>query len=78
MAGLGGEDRFVFEGGRDVIVDYDAADEVIDLRAVADDFLDVIAAVSESAGNLTLTFGAHRLILLDTGILELEPDNVLV
>ena len=38
----------------------------------------VIAAVSESAGNLTLTFGPHRLILLDTGILELGPDNVLV
>ncbi|MFD2813520.1 M10 family metallopeptidase C-terminal domain-containing protein [Paracoccus aerius] len=77
LIGGEGSDRFVFNGGTDRIRDFENGDDEIDLSSFAgfNSFASIRAAASQSGSDVIIKAGAHRLVIEDTRLNQLDGDD---
>ncbi|MDF3605079.1 hypothetical protein PE067_02210 [Paracoccus sp. DMF-8] len=70
-------DRFVFNGGRDRITDFELDDDVIDVRFFnqLDSWADVRGAARQVGTDVVLTVGNNQLVIEDTRLNQLDRDD---
>lgn len=75
-----GADRFVFNRGVDVILDFEPGDDDLDLRLIPgiDTTAQVRARAQEVGDSLVLRFGDDRVILHDMRLSQLGNDDLIV
>ena len=79
MTGGEGADRFVFNGGRDRITDFEPGDDQIDLRSwnQLDSWSDVRGASRQVGSDVHINVGAHKLIIEDFRLGQMDSDDFL-
>mgnify|MGYP001761049180 FL=1 len=77
MSGGEGADVFVWNGGRDVITDFENGDDRIDLSYYArfDSFADIRGAAVQSGDSVVINAGADRVVIQDMRLNQLSSDD---
>lgn len=79
LVGGAGSDHFLFRQnyGRDTVADFNAAEDVLAIIGLVDDFAELASLVSQHGGDAWISFGGgDRLILKDVDVTEVTEDNV--